>query len=470
MPTQLILSWSVSVAGTSRTPSQARDAMDQSNTPLYANPTTDPVLGQFFGLTVDSDMTTTTPGGAERTITLDMTAPPVFPCHPNTSTPPVLPYPLTVTEDLEGGFLLTNGSTTVPTTDNQLPTLSSTNVVQFAAQPGVSYAIAGVASDHITLSVPFTGQTAESTAVELVPAPVTLAAVYSSSPLDSASGSGARTLSLSYEDSLGTPGTVVVSLDGAYPVPITLAGGTIDITTITAMHIASVGGFGSSVGQITVSSLTDVISVDDSQDEAQMKLDLALVYLPPSYFALTGQQSSAPQLTGPIGESVDFLVTTDSPSVPTSSDMTSMLSAGNTISFADDETLDTPFGTDPVVYVIKYVSPKLIILETAYGGFDRSHRPERPETGTKGVIGKTVQNRATGATLVSPSPAAPPDTTTLASLLAQFVNPGIAVPPPNPPLAPQTMLPAPTLLSGFFTQALQLALATPVTPVAIAFA
>ena len=59
----------------------------------------------------------------------------------------------------------------------------------------------------------------------------------------------------------------------------------------------------------------------------------------------------------------------------------------------------------------------------------------------------------------------------LGSLLAQLVNPGIAVPPPNPPLVPTTMLPTPTLLSGFFTQTLQLALAgVPVVPAPIAFA
>jgi hypothetical protein len=132
---------------------------------------------------------------------------------------------------------------------------------------------------------------------------------------------------------------------------------------------------------------------------------------------------------------------------------------------------DTPFGPEPVFYVLKHVGPKLIILETAYSGFDFQHRPVRPDQGTKSTRGDEVINLATAAMLISPSPAAPPSNVQLGSLLAQFVNPGIAVPPLNPPLDPQTMLPTPTLLSGFFTQTLQLALAgVPVVPAAIAFA
>ena len=462
--------------------------MAQASTPLYENATNDPVLGAFFGLAVDSDVTVATATGATRTLTLNLnsalgapTAPPVFPAHPNLSTPPVPPYPLVVAEDLDGSFLVVTGQMIIPTTDSQLSTLvgGSVDVVQFSIQPGVSYPVASVAAGAITLASPYTGETGNSDAVELVPAPVTLAAVYSSSPLDGASGSGAQTVSIGYLDSLGAAGTVVVTLDGAYPVPVTLAGGTIDIATITHMYVASVGGFGNSIGQITLSAL--VIDEDtglpvpilseDTQDEAQLKLDLALAYLPNSYFALTQPMASAPQLTGPDGETVDFLVTTGSTNVPTSSNMTSLLSATNVIQFAADEEVDTPFGAEPVLYEVLHVGPKMIILKTPYGGYDRQHRPQRPETGTKGTIGDSVINLATGATLVSPSPAAPPTNAQLASLFAQFVNPGNAVPPPNPPLAPQTMLPVPTLLSGFFTQTLQLALAgVPVVPAAISFA
>jgi hypothetical protein len=113
----------------------------------------------------------------------------------------------------------------------------------------------------------------------------------------------------------------------------------------------------------------------------------------------------------------------------------------------------------------------MIILKTPFSGFDFLHRPVRPDEGTKSTRGDSVINLPTAATLVSPSPAYPPLAAQLAAPLAQFVNPGNAVPPPRQPLAPATMSPAPTLLSGFFTQTLQLALAgVPVVPSAIAFA
>lgn len=474
MANQIILKWTVSVVGSSRTPTQAVAAMEQSAVPLYVSTDSDPVLGQFFGLTVASDVTTSTGTGAQRVLTLNMNsalgapfAPPPFPCHPALSTPPVLPYPLTVAEELESSFLVTNGSTIVPTTDSLLPTLDINDVVQFSVQPGVNYTIAGVAAGFITVSPPYSGPTSNSAAVQMVPAPVTLAAVYSSSPLDDTAGSGARTVSFSYEDSLGASGTVVVSLDGVRPAPLTLAGGTIDISIITDMHIASVGGFGNSVGQITLSSLLDPLLDENTQDEAQLKLDLALVYLPPSYFAIAQPMASAPQLVG------DFLVTTGSPNVPTSVDQTvgPALSPGDVIQFASEMENDTPFGAEPVTYEVLHVGPKLIILKTPYGGFDFQHRPVRPDQGTKSTRGDSVINLATGATLITPSPAAPPSLPALGAPLAQFVNPGIAVPPPDPPLDPQTMLPTPTLLSGFYTQALQLALAgVPVVPAAIAFA
>ena len=480
MANRIVLSWTVSVAGSSRTPAQAVAALEQSNAPLYVSTTNDPVLGQFFGLTVENDATTPTADGATRTLTLNMDsavgapfAPPAFPCHPTTSTPPALPYPLTVAEELDGSFLVTSGSDVVSSTKSQLATLDATDVVQFSAQPGVDYAIVSVSAGGMVIAPAFTGQTDNSSAVVLVPAPVSLptgappAAIYSSSPLDSLTGSGARTVSLSYTDSLGASATVVVDLDGAYPVHVTLAGGTIDITIVTDMHVASVGGFGNSVGQITLSSLTEAILSEDTQDEAQLKLDLALVYLPPSYFAIAQPMASAPQLVG------DFFVTTNSPNVPTSVDQTvgPALSPGDVIQFAAQEEIDTPFGAEQVTYEVLHVGPKTIILATPFTGFDFLHRPVRPDEGTKSTRGDTVINLATGATLVSPSPAALPSDAALKTPLAQFVNPGIAVPPPNQPLVPATMLPAPTFLSGFFTQTLQLALAgVPVVPAAITFA
>ena len=469
MANQIILSWTVSVAGTSRTPAQAASAMSQANAPLYANATNDPVLGAFFGLTVASDVTSATATGAMRVLTLNMDsavgaprAPAPFPCQPNTSAPPTPPYTLSTPTPIEGDdAFLTNGSPVVQVAQNRY---ADGDVVQFSTEIGVSYTVIGLGAGTITVAPAFTGPTGPSAVVELVPAPVTLAAVYSTCPLDSLTGSGARTVSISYEDTLGAPGTVVVDLDGGYPVPVTLAGGTINIAIVTDMHVASVGGFGNSVGQITLSSLSEAILEDDDQDEAQLKLDTPLVYLPNSYFAIAQPTTSAPQLEG------DFLVTTNSPNVPTTVDQTA-LSPGDVIQFAAQEEIDTPFGSEPVTYEVLYVGPKMIILSTPFSGFDFLHRPVRPDEGTKSTRGDTVQNLATAATLVIPSPAYPPLAAQLAAPLAQFVNPGNAVPPPRQPLAPATMSPAPTLLSGFFTQTLQLALAgVPVVPAAIAFA
>lgn len=480
MTNQVVLSWSVSVAGTSRTPAQAATAL--AAVPLYANDDADPVLGQFFGLTVEDDVTAPTGTGATRTLTLNATsavgsptAPPAFPCHPNTSTPPTLPYALTVAEDLEGSFLVTNGSTNVPSTRSQLATLSDENEVQFAAQPGVTYTIAGVSAGALTISPAYSGETDNSAAVELVPTPIELdetgnllAAVYSSSPLDSASGSGARTVSISYEDSEGHAGTVVVTLDAGYPVSLTPAAGTIDLAVVTGMHVASVGGFGNSVGQITFASLTETID-DDTQDAAQMKLDTALVYLPPSFFTLAQQTTSQPQMRG------DFYVTTGSTWVPTEFDHTGILSPGHVIQFAAQLTetpasppAGGPLQTLQVTYVIETVAPRGITLTEEYSGRDFNKKSSNENKRSNDLTGLAIE-QPTGAFLISPSPAAPPTNAELGTLLGQFINPGIAVPPLNPPLTPMTMSPAPTILSGFFTQTLQLALAVPVTPAPIAY-
>lgn len=469
MPNQIVLSWSVSVAKSSRTPAQAAAAL--AAVQLFANPTTDPVLGQLFGLTVASDVTTPTGGGATRTLTLNMTsnpgapfAPPPFPCNPTTSTPPVLPFTFTKTTPLAGSFLVMQGSMVVPTTVSQIPAIPATGgVVRFDAQIGVDYPVALITPGTINLSVPFTGRSANSPAVLVSPAPAKIAAMYSSSPLDDAAGSGAHTVVLSYVDSLGTPGTVVVSLRGKRPSLISLAGGTVDIATVTDMHVTSVGGFGNSVGQITLSELSSAVLTDDTLDQAQMKLLRPLVYLPPSFFALAQPQTSAPQLAG------DFLVTTGSTSVPTTVDQTGALAAGNVIQFASQLENDTPFGAEPVLYTLAAVTPKQLTLQTAYTGLVPGSQAQIGDTGAQGVKGTKVINLPTGAFKVTPSPAASPTNGQLAGTLAQFVNPSLAIPPPNPPLQPSTMNPTPTFLSGLFTQTLQDALATPVTPAPITF-
>ena len=98
MSDQIVLAFTVLTAGTIFSPAQA--AVKLAAVPLYANPKTDPLLGQFFGLTVASDATTTIAGGATRTLKLNMTsavgapfAPPALPCRPVGPIPPPTPIP-----------------------------------------------------------------------------------------------------------------------------------------------------------------------------------------------------------------------------------------------------------------------------------------------------------------------------------------------------------------------------------------
>ena len=494
MPNQIILAWKVLVAGTTLSPAQA--AAKLGAVPLYASAGADPVLGALLGLTVATDATTNDATSATRTLTLNMTAavgaptaPPPFPCHPDTAAPPALPFVLRKTVTLAGLFSPINGSAVVPTSANQISALiGGTSVVQFASQPGVYYGVAIVGATSITLSSPYTGQNrqkAGTTAVALVANPSTRPAFYSTSDLDTngvatspaiPAGSGARTLSLSYKDSTGAgPFTVAVPLTGRRPAAVTLAGGSIDIATITDLHIATTGAFANSVGQITLCDLSAPLPVIPSNatpdqfrgeltDQAQTLIDGALAYLPPSYFALSQQDSSAPMLAG------DFFVTTGSKNVPTELDQTGALAPGSVLRFAIQPSMDTPQGKVLVTYTVNQVTPKLVTLTGPFLGLGPANIPVADAgTGTKGDKSTELQNAPTAAQAVPPA-AAPPSNAQLGAALAQYVNPGNAVPPPNPPLQPTTMSPAPTLLSGMFTQTLQLALAVPVAPQAITFA
>jgi hypothetical protein len=259
-------------------------------------------------------------------------------------------------------------------------------------------------------------------------------------------------VSLSYKDSTGAgPFTVIVDLMGTYPSPVTLHAGSIDIAEITAMSVDTVGGFGNSVGQITLCELSSALppipsnatpeEFQDLTDQAQMLISRGLVYLPPSYFALAQQGASAPSLVG------QFQVGPGSKSVSTTDDQTGVLAPTNLIEFAIQP---------GVQYAIATVSPTIVTLATPFTG----------------EIDNVTE---TDAVLVSPSPATPPSSAALAAPLGEFVNPGIAVPPPNPPLPPETMQPAvtvapgapPNSLSGLYARTIQLALAVPVVQVAI---
>jgi hypothetical protein len=383
-------------------------------------------------------------------------------------------YPLLKAEPLPGFFLTTPGSVTVGTSDSQIPSLVGGETIQFLAQPGVFYTVAALpVPTSITLTTPFTGPfSADKGAVEMVPAPAKIAAVYSTSPLDSngvaitpplVAGSGARTVSLTYLDSKGAgPFNVIVNLMGTYPSPVTLALGSQDIATITDLHVAAVGGFGNSVGQITLCELASVpppiLSNRTAQnfqsltDQAQMLITRGLAYLPPSYFALAQQGASEQGASGPSlagnfilpgrfarSPLVQPPLAPGGTSVATTVNQTAVLSVGNTIEFA----------TQPgVLYVVAAVGSGTITLATPYTGLN-----DNPI--------------ASSATLVTPSPATPPTTAQLSGGVGEFVNPGTAVPPPNPPLAPQKMSPSPVFLSGLFARTLQLALAVPVVPSAI---
>jgi hypothetical protein len=489
MADQIVLAWTVDVTGTPFGPAEAATALGA--VPLYTEVEADPVLGQLFGLTVDSDVTGTAGSTATRTLTLNMNAvnspeaPPIFQCRPRSQIVDIdPPYPLTRNVSLVGSFFVSEGSTFVPTTATQVPSLSVGDSIQFLSQPGIFYTVAAITPTDITLTGAYTGTTANTEAFKEEPAPVVLAGIFSTSPLDTdgvgvtappiPAGPGARTIDLTYMDSTGAgPFTVSVSLTGKRPAPVTLDPGSVDIAEVVSMVITSTGGFGNSVGQLTLVELSEPLAPFPESptladfrrltDETQLTIIRHLVYMPPSYFALAQQSTSQPELEG------DFFVTTGSRRVATSADQTAALAPGNVIQFASQLTTNSPLGTVDVFYTVDAVGPRAITLTTPYTGLDDNFTGSEnlgvnSERGTKGNVGSQVQNKATGARLVEPSPAAPPSDGQLSVLVGQFVAPAVAMPPPSPPLSPATILP-PTFLSDLFTQTLQLALAgVPITP------
>lgn len=487
MANLIVLSWEVDTTNTTFGPTQAAAALGAVK--LYDNPTTDPVLGQLFGLTVAADNSIPLgPTTARRAITLNMgppnIAPPVFPCHPITSTIPVLPYPLRTTKPLPGSFFVSNGSMSVPTTATQIPSLAVGDVIQFLQQQGVFYTVASVSSTVVGLTAPYTGTTINSEAFKEIAAPAKLAAIYSTSPLDTVGiatvppippGSGAHTVTISYNDSTGAgPFALTVSLTGRRPVAVPLVVGSVDIAVINDMVVATAGVFGNSIGQITLAELTAPLpdippnatpgtGIGAGQgdrtfyaltDAAQMLIGRALAYMPPSYASLSQQSTSAPQLDG------DFFVTTNSTNVPTTSDQTGALTAGDELEFA---------AQPRTLYTILAVTDKIITLTTPYTGIDDTGTGANnasSNVGTKGNLGTEVIKKRTAA--MSRVTASAPTNAQLSVLLGQFVATEVAQPPLNPPLSPATV-PVPTFLSGYFTRTLQLALAVPVIPNAIAF-
>jgi len=167
MADQIVLSWTVDVSGTTLGAAEGATALGAVK--LYDNVKTDPVLGQFFGLTVASDSSFVSgPSTATRVLKLNMNsendpqAPSPFPCQPITAVPPKLPYPLTKTKQLGGSFFVQTGVAVVAASRNQTQTLNPTDTIEFLSQGGVQYEILTVTEDEITLTVPFTGKTANS--------------------------------------------------------------------------------------------------------------------------------------------------------------------------------------------------------------------------------------------------------------------------------------------------------------------
>ncbi len=507
MADQIVLAWRVDVTNSSLGPAGAAAAL--AAVPLYKDTTTDPVLGQLFGLTVASDVSAADGlSHAKRTLTLNMTstpgapfAPPPFPCHPRTTTPPVLPYPLRSTKTLPGSFFVATGVAVIPTTETQLPSVSAGDSIQFLSQVGVFYTVLSLSATAITLTAPYTGVAGNTGAFKEIAAPVALdrVAVFSTSEQDTngvatvppiATGVGALAVEISYKDSTGAgpfgAGAILTGKRPATFVPIGPAG--VDIAEIENFVVLAVGVFGNSIGEITLVALSDALpalppnlprgtgigaaettvgktgapvprTFHTMTDDAQLLIDRHLAYLPPSYFALAQQGASEPRLHG------DFFLTTGSKNVPTSISNIDTLGVSAIVRFAEQPSKD---------YVVAAVTPKLVQLTEEYTGPDDNHVGSKylgtnVDAGTQGNLGTEVINRASGAWLVSPSSALPPTNDQLAGPMAQFVALETAAPPLNPPLNPSTV-PMPTFLSGMFTRQLQLAIAgVPVVPQAIAF-
>lgn len=327
MPHQIVLSWEIDCSQSPLGSAAALAKLD--SVPLYLNDTTDPILGQFFGLTVDGDDTTDEGGGIiRRTITLNMdgtndpAAPPPFACHWRAPFGIAPPYTFRATVPLAGTFTPQLGSTAVATSASQVGTLNVGDIIELVSQQGVPYEVGTIGSSQIGLTTPFTGITGQTIAFEEIDAPAKLVAVYSTSPMDTMTianvlppipnGPGARSVEILYDDSEGNgPFTDSFTLTGKRPKLLELDPSAVDMAVVISMRIDNTGGFGNSVGQITLCELSAVpevvppntpLGTPDNPfegrsylsltDEAQLLITRALVYLPPSYFAMAQQSAS----------------------------------------------------------------------------------------------------------------------------------------------------------------------------------
>jgi hypothetical protein len=117
-----------------------------------------------------------------------------------------------------------------------------------------------------------------------------IAAVYSSSDGDTATGEGAQQVSIIYQNLAGVQHTVLVALEGKKPVRLPVVFG-VEVASIVTMSITRTGSLGNSFGQITVAvfdpNAESLQNLDGppTQDQLQLALGDHLGYLPPSYYS-----------------------------------------------------------------------------------------------------------------------------------------------------------------------------------------
>jgi hypothetical protein len=389
MANQLALAFSIATSGSIYTPTQA--AAKLSAVPLYTDDTTDPVLGQAFGLTVASDASA---AYSQAVLTATNASPIVV----GVASTVGLANGMVVTladatgntaangsfeiADLTGDSFALVGSTgngaytgggtvTAPVATRTL-TLNMTSVDSPPAPPPFPCRPTG--PEHAPpVASPTLPYTLEQTTINrytlrpvTLPAPAAVVAFYSTSTLDTdgvdttpaiPAGSGAQIMALTYLDSTGAgPFTVHTKLMGKFPAVVTLAGGSIDVAEITECFVFQTGAFENSVGQITLAALEALLpplpseatpaDFPDLTDAAQLTITRPLIYLPPSYFALAQQQNSAPQLAG------DFWVNQGSPTV-----LTTVSQIGVIVGEALSGTVDVTHGDEEIVFSVAQTLP-----------------------------------------------------------------------------------------------------------------
>ena len=384
MANQLVLAFSVPTAGSVYTPTQA--ATKLSSVPLYANTATDPVLGQAFGLTVADD------ASAAYSETL-LTATDTTPIVAGVASTVGLADGMVVTITGATGNTGANGSFVVADlTDVGFTLVGSTGTGAYTPSSGT--VTAPVATRTLTLNMtsnddppapppfpcrpmgplvpppnapPTLPYVLEETTIDRYtrlpvtkPAPAVVAAFYSSSNLDTygwptyliptiPAGPGAQIVQLDYHDSTGAAFTAYTKLTGKFPAVVSLSGGGIDIAQVDACFLHTTGVFENSVGEITLCELEAALPAIPADatpadfpgltDAAQLTITRPLVYLPPSYFALSQQQNSAPQLAG------DFWVKKDHPTV-----LTTVSQIGVIVGEALAGTVDVTHGDAEIVF------------------------------------------------------------------------------------------------------------------------